>query len=76
MKTGRKREANYELLRITAMFMVVCLHYLSHAGALTVPGESAGGTQILGDFLEALCIVAVNVYVLITGWFQSQAEFH
>ena len=31
MKTGKKREANYELLRITAMFMVVCLHYLSHA---------------------------------------------
>lgn len=74
MEQGRKRQANFELLRITAMFLVVCLHYLSHTDALTMPGVTASGTQILGDLLEALCIVAVNVYVLITGWFQPLKE--
>ena len=76
-KNGKgKRQANFELLRIISMFMVVSLHYLSHADALTVPGTEADGTQIFGDFLESLSICAVNVYVLITGYFQSQSDFH
>ena len=45
-KNGKgKRQANFELLRIISMFMVVSLHYLSHADALTVPGTEADGTQ-------------------------------
>ena len=29
MGAGKKRQLNYELLRILAMLMIVCLHYLS-----------------------------------------------
>lgn len=28
MGAGKKRQLNYELLRILAMLMIVCLHYL------------------------------------------------
>lgn len=69
-----KRQANFELLRILAMFMVVCLHYLSKAGLLTKAGEPAAGTEILADLVESFCIIAVNVYVLITGYFLSKSK--
>lgn len=69
------RMANYELLRILSMFMVITLHYMSHTGSLLRPGEAAQGRQVLGTLLESFCIVAVNVYVLISGYFLSGAGF-
>lgn len=75
---GNKRQANFELLRIVAMLMIISLHYM-------------GKGDILGDFrfiemvgsdvyvwnwvsafswlIEAFCNVAVNCYVLISGYF-------
>lgn len=70
-----KRQLNYELLRIIAMLMVITLHYLSHTKMLLTPGGEGGGKQILGMFLESFCIVAVNVYVLISGYFLVEAGF-
>ncbi|WP_165444009.1 acyltransferase [Lachnoclostridium sp. Marseille-P6806] len=70
-----RRMANFELLRLLAMLMVVCLHYLPHAEALTDVRLPGSGVQLLGNFLEALCIAAVNLYVLITGYFLSASRF-
>lgn len=70
-----KRMANIELLRMIAMLMVITLHYLdkglflpSHLGEYTMNGS-------LAWFLKAFSIVAVNVYVLITGYFLVEAKF-
>lgn len=71
----KRRMANYELLRILAMLMVITLHYLNHTGSLLVPGEAADGRRIAGSLIEAFCIVAVNVYVLISGYFLVEAGF-
>ena len=70
-----KRQANYELLRIIAMFMVVALHYLSHTGMLLSAGSGGSVNQFLGMLVESFCIVAVNVYVLISGYFLVEAGF-
>ena len=70
-----KRKANYELLRILSMVMVITLHYLSHTGSLLEAGEDASGRQCLGTLIESFCIVAVNVYVLISGYFLVEAGF-
>lgn len=75
VKYSSGRMANYELLRIIAMLMVITLHYLNHTGSLLVAGEAAGGRQIAGALIEAFCIVAVNVYVLISGYFLIEAGF-
>ena len=32
MGIGSKRQANFELLRVVAMFMIISLHYLVRAG--------------------------------------------
>lgn len=72
-----KRQANFELLRILAMLMVVSMHFLFHTGGL--PAAEAGrmpdGRETAGVVVESFCIVAVNVYVLISGYFLSQKGF-
>lgn len=72
--SGQKRQANFELLRIVAMFMVVVMHYLSRTIAWrgTIPGSGLGSAYVV---LESFCIVAVNAYVLLSGYFLSAAAF-
>lgn len=68
----KRRMANLELLRCVAMMMVIVLHYLGKGGLLTdlTDGpESLDSTGIAAWLLEAFCIVAVNVYMLISGYF-------
>lgn len=65
----KERERNYEILRILAMLMIVCLHYLSKGGALAAPSGKLGVSGFTAWLVEAFCLVAVNVYVLISGYF-------
>ena len=55
-----------------SMFMVLVLHALGWSGAL----EHLAGMQYWTYwFLEALAIVAVNVFMLISGYFQIESTF-
>lgn len=72
---NHKRMANMELLRIIAMMMVVVLHYLGKGELLqdlTVDMNAAGYTAWA---LEALAIVAVNTYMLLSGYFLVESRF-
>lgn len=69
-----KRLNNFEALRILAMFMVVVLHYLSKGNLLTPITEPFTAVSYLGWLIEAFAIVAVNVYVLITGYFMCESR--
>ena len=75
MAAEKKRQLHYELLRIAAMLMIVSLHYLSKGGLLGDPARAdmtaAGYTAW---FVEAFFLVAVNVYVLISGYFGVDAR--
>ncbi len=75
MEGSKDRMANFELLRILAMLMVVVLHFLSHTGALPAPGEEPGELGILAILIESFSIVAVNCFVLLSGWFLSEKFF-
>ena len=74
--TEHKRIAGIELLRVVAMIMVVIMHFLRESDSLLTAGE---GSLTIGSFgavfLEALCIAAVNVYVLISGYFGCEQGF-
>lgn len=74
MKT-KTRQANMELLRIIAMMMVVTLHYLIKGEASVSLAEEFTALNLLLWFVRALCIVATNVYVLISGYFLLEAEW-
>lgn len=68
---GGQRESNLELLRIIAMILIVCLHanYYSLGGVTQEEASSDLAGALIRMFLQLLCIVAVNVFVLISGWF-------
>ena len=75
MKTKSKRLANIELLRIIAMLMVVMLHYLGKGNLLPHITKHIDVTAFVAWIMESLSIVAVNVYVLISGYFLVESEF-
>lgn len=63
-----QREYSIDLLRILSMLMIVSLHSLSHGGIITL----AGDVNVYGIYFHcvySLCILSVNVYVLISGYF-------
>lgn len=65
------RESNFELLRITAMMMVVLLHcnYFIF-GAVLQPEISANPLSAFGRlFADQICTPCVNLFILISGWF-------
>ena len=68
----KDRLSNIELLRIIAITMVVMLHFNGHClhpGLLVSPPTDCSWLNIEGYLIEALCIAAVNVFVLISGYF-------
>ena len=71
----KKREANFELLRIVAMLMIVTLHYLDKGGILPKPDSAFGLSGFLAWGLEAFCVSAVNVYVLLSAYFLAEGEY-
>ncbi len=70
----RKRQANFELLRIVAMLMVITLHYLNKGGVMPENGYHTT-VQYAAGLIEAFCIVAVNCYVLVSGYFLAEAKW-
>ena len=72
----KKRQANFELLRIIAMLMVIVLHYIikgNMSQSLSVDGSAENHLWWL---VEGFCNVAVNSYVLISGYFMIDARWH
>lgn len=73
----KTRNSNIELLRMLAMFLVLLVHadYFS----LGAPSVSDVQTSPVDSFLrilfEAISIVCVNVFVLISGWFGIKPSY-
>lgn len=74
--TSRRRLSNMELLRIVSMMLVVVLHFLWKGDCLPALSQSLISDQgYLAWGLEALAIVAVNVYMLLSGYFLIESRF-
>lgn len=71
------RQSNIELLRCVAMFMVLVLHanFKSFGGPDSTDLISCPMASFIRVFFEMLSIVAVNVFVLISGWFGIRPSF-
>jgi len=72
--TMKKREMNFELLRILAMCMIIGLHYLDKGKVLGDFLEMRGINSHLAWVFEAFFFCSVNVYVLISGYFLIEKE--
>lgn len=72
MSEKRERQSNIELLRIIAMSMVIFLHYFNaEIGGGIVYVQKGTVNEVLLQILEAISICAVNVFVMISGYFLS-----
>jgi len=73
----KQRSVGLDVLRCIAMMMVVGLHYLGKGELLPdmMKSESWNATGIIAWALEAVCIVAVNVYMLISGYLLCKSHF-
>lgn len=68
----KTRNSSFDLLRIISMLMIVVLHVNSHGGVLN--NISQVNTTIARLF-EYFSVCAVNVFVLISGYFLSDSTF-
>ena len=70
------RMANMDLLRIISMMFVIVLHFLDKGGVLLYPNIRE--FPVYGYVfwaIKALSIVAVNVYMMISGYFLINGSF-
>ena len=70
-----KRQANFELLRIVAMLMIIVLHYLNMGQIFLPYSVDASLRNHVAGLIEAFCIVGVNCYVLISGYFMTESAW-
>lgn len=76
-----KRQSNFEWLRILAMVMVVTMHCLYKSEATVANLHTSTADEILClknmvfAIMTTLSLCAVNVYVLISGYFLLEAEY-
>ena len=71
VKELRVRDSNMELLRLTAMLLVVILH--TNARGLPEPDAARIATHTVSAvtqfIVEGLSIIAVDTFVLLSGWY-------
>ena len=71
------RNYSLDLLRCIAMIMIVILHYLDKGHILTSLSseEAFAAKDYVAWFMEALAIVAVNLYMLMSGYLLYKSSF-
>ena len=69
-----KRNIGLDCLRIISMIMIVFLHYLGKGGLLSIENTS-NIYHTVYYFIESMCIISVNCYVLISGYFLIKSKF-
>lgn len=76
-KEKKIRDSNFELLRIISMFMIVILHIGTHgiSNYIEVSSFISGFSQEIYYLIRFLAIVAVNLYVMISGYYLSKSKF-
>ena len=71
-----QRQSNFELLRMLCMFFIVCHHVITHALPINPNyGVSMGTEWYVLELLNSCCFIAVNVFILISGYFGINIKF-
>ena len=68
---SRKRDIGIEILRMLAMLLIVCQHFLNHGGIY----KNAGENVFLLHLINQLFAPSVNIFVLISGYFSLNSHF-
>lgn len=74
-QTEAKRNANMDLLRMISMMMVTMLHALGKSDLLPFMGSDVPVNGWIAWVLEVLSVSAVNIFMLISGYFLISSKF-
>lgn len=69
----KRRDPKFELLRISSMFMIIIWHILMYASVMDYASPNVRYVLYL---LQAICVVHVNSYILVTGYYQCKTKFN
>lgn len=69
---NRERESNIELFRIILMLSIVAHHYVVNSGVFSLCDNGLRGLVLL--CFGAWGKIAINCFILITGWFMCDRE--
>lgn len=74
-----KREPNFEVMRTVAMFFIVVYHCLTHGVGdgygFSVSNPVTLSNVLFSDFLLVFSSIAVNLYVMVSGYFLVDLSF-
>ena len=74
-----KREPNFEVMRTVAMFFIVVYHCLTHGigddYGFSVSNPATLSNLLFSDFLLVFSSIAVNLYVMVSGYFLVDLNF-
>lgn len=74
-----KREPNFEVMRTVAMFFIVVYHCLTHGVGdgygFSVSNPITLSNLLFSDFLLVFSSIAVNLYVMVSGYFLADLNF-
>lgn len=82
-KQGKKRLANFDVLRCLAMFMIILIHFFGHGMKhASISGDfcfqlntPVGGINyIVSQIIYVLSLTAVDLFVFITGYFSISKQ--
>ena len=73
--TKKQRNANLDLLRIVSMLLIVFLHSIDHSGVLENALGCGRTMHLYVRFTYALCMVCVNIYIMLSGYFMVSSKF-
>lgn len=66
----KKRQANFELLRIICMLLIISWHFVLHG---QWNGKMVGVNAVFGKILASIFMPSVNLFVMISAYFSCQS---
>lgn len=69
----KKRDLNFELLRIISMILIISSHYVGHSGILEQVKTGTFNYYFI-NFILVAARISVNLYVLITGYYMINSK--
>ena len=69
----KKRNSNFELMRIISMFLIIIWHIIIHGNVLNNCVNPA--IKIMLEIILFIIVIHVNSFVLLSGYFQSESKF-
>jgi len=70
------RQSGIELLRIILILMILVVHYFhGEKGGLFNNVDKNSFNYYISHIIESFCIIAVNVFILITGYFSVKKNY-